>query len=318
MSTSNSAADSKGPRFENRQAPLNSVRPDFFRPSFAIRLPPEMLKTDSYIQDTEFQKLIRRAPEIDLTTAALELARDFCPDLNFSETTEWIRARARDMMTQVARCKSDREILQILSACLGEELGGDDDCYAECESSYINRVVKTGRGLPIATSVVYMGVARHLGIELLGVAAPMHFLTRMDADEGPLFIDSFHHGEILTFSETTDMLVNKTQQSPDIIVRLLEPCNERSIIRRMLHNLKSLFSRQECWTNAWLVQQRLLALSPASYREQRDFALISIRAQRTGLAISLLSDCLQVCPNEDRPVLEQQLAFAKRDAPNWN
>ena len=55
-----------------------------------------------------------------------------------------------------------------------------------------------------------MTLAERLGIELVGVAAPMHFLTRYESIEGPLFLDSFTSGRIMTFVETAGWLQQLT------------------------------------------------------------------------------------------------------------
>ena len=279
-----------------------------------------MLKTDFYTNDIEFQKLLVRDPSADLTVAALEFARDFLPEIDFEQSQEWMRNRAREVMTRVARATCDRQILSILSESLGHtwDIGGDSDCYHDPRASFINCVIESRRGLPITTSAIYMGVARHLGVDLRGVPAPMHFLSRLDADEGPLFIDTFRGGQILTLKETVEMLTQMTQQSDEFIVRFLEPANTRTILIRMLQNLKSLFSTQEKWDSAWKIQHRIATLSPASYREQRDLALISVRANRPGFAVDLLHQCLQVCPDGDKHILRQHLAQAQRAVPIWN
>lgn len=102
------------------------------------------------------------------------------------------------------------------------------------------------------------------------------------------------------------------------IRRSFKPADERTIMIRMLHNLKALFGNQERWLCAWRVQCRLSMLIPGSYRERRDHAILTLRAGRPGEAMDLLQSCLNVCPDDERPILNQHLLQAKRDVPHCN
>ena len=70
--------------------------------------------------DTEFLKLLgRQEDQVDLTIAALELARDAYPGLPFEPTLEWIEGRAAELRGPMTRAGSDEAILGELSECLG-------------------------------------------------------------------------------------------------------------------------------------------------------------------------------------------------------
>jgi len=98
----------------------------------------------------------------------------------------------------------------------------------------------------------------------------------------------------------------------------LKPAGSRTIVIRMLNNLKALYVRQENWPAAWMVQHRLTALAPCSYQERRDLALISLRANRPGHAIDLLHSCLRTCPTDEKPALERHLQEASSQLCRWN
>lgn len=276
---------------------------------------------DSHFEcDAEFLKLMTRRADVDLTAAALELARDAHPRLDFRQTFDWLDDRVRELSGPVARAKTETEALQHLSHCLAEVHGifGDRCCYERPDSSYLNRVIETRRGIPISLSVLYMAVAERLGLELKGVCAPMHFLTRYESLDGVLFIDAFSHGRILTYRECTDWLRSLCHAPPSHLERALQPATPRDIVIRMLNNLKALYVQQENWGAAWKVQHRLAALKPSSYQERRDLALISLQSNHPGPAIDLLQSCLRTCPSHDKDVLEGHLAEASRQLARWN
>ena len=270
--------------------------------------------------DPEFRKLLGRQQDIDLTRAALELARDAQPKLDFEHTIEWIEKRATELRSHIHRAKSDREMLRELVSCLAGTHGlhGDKQAFQRAECSYINRVIETGVGIPISLSVVYVSVAQAAGLELTGVAAPMHFLTRFDTVQGPLFVDAFHAGQVLNYDDCIEWIESMSGLDSDEIEKSLEPASPREVVIRMLNNLKALHVTQEDWEQAWLVQRRLLALHSKAFDHRRDLALIAIKTNRPGVAIDLLETCLKDCPPKDRPLIQSQLQVAEYHLSKWN
>ena len=145
------------------------------------------------------------------------------------------------------------------------------------KAAFLNRVVETGRGLPITLSILYMAVADRVGIDLRGVSAPRHFLTRFESVDGSLFVDPFARGRIISQRECVRWLCEISGLKKADVRVSLKPVGSRTIVIRMLNNLKALYIRQESWPAAWMVQHRLAALLPCSYQERHNLALISIR-----------------------------------------
>jgi regulator of sirC expression with transglutaminase-like and TPR domain len=271
--------------------------------------------------DTEFLKLLgRQEDQVDLTTAALELARDAYPELSFDATFSWIEGRAAELRGPMTRAGSDEAILGELSECLALHHGiiGSREIFEHADGSFLNRVIEQKTGIPISLSVLYMAVAKAAGIELLGVGAPGHFLTRYETFDKPLFVDAYAGGTILTYAEYTQRL-EATQGVPhDDVRQAIEPVGPRLIIIRMLNNLKTLYAKQGEWQACWKVQHRLLALQPSLYGQRRDWAVISLKAGRSGPALEMLEACLKTCPPEDKEFLEQQKIAAHGKLAQWN
>lgn len=279
-----------------------------------------MSLTDAFQLDTQFMRLVRRESDVDLVMAALEIARDGQTELQFEPTLRRLRKSVARLTHPVTQAGSEMEELKLLVRHMTEELNlrGDEDCFSEPESSYLNRVLETGRGIPISLSVIYLSVANNLGIPLEPIAAPAHFLTRLPTDSGHLYVDAFDQGRIMLESECIAWLHDLTELPVAEIRRSLKPVDERTIIIRMLNNLKAVFGSQDAWGAAWRVQLRLSLLIPGSYRERRDLAILALRAGRAGEAIDQLRRCLEICPPDERPVLQQHLKQAEREAPYWN
>ncbi|HXY37383.1 MAG TPA: transglutaminase-like domain-containing protein [Planctomycetaceae bacterium] len=279
-----------------------------------------MTSEPAYACDSEFLKLLTRRADVDLTVVALELARDAYPGIDFRSVLDWLDCCAGQLSGTIVRSHGEVESLQMLAECLAERHGifGDDDCFDRADSSYLHRVIETGRGLPITLSVLYMAVAERVGIDLRGVSAPKHFLTRYESVGGTLFVDAFARGRVLSRNECTKWLSESVGLRRCDARVALKPVGPRAIVIRMLNNLKVLYARQSNWAAAWMVQHRLTALQPASYQERRDLALISLHANRPGHAFDLLRSCLRNCPNDEKPILEHHLQEASTQICRWN
>lgn len=279
-----------------------------------------MLTDYDFARDTEFTKLMARSDDVRLTEVALELARDAYPQLDFSVTLDWIAERAGGISSGILHAHTEEAALNLLSDCLAglHGLRGTRDAYFHADSSYLNRVIETGRGIPISLSVLYMAVANQAGLLLEGVAAPGHFMTRYEAVDGPLFVDAFASGEVLTLDQMLLRVTLSTGFSEERALCVLEPASPRTIVIRMLNNLKSLYFEQEKWDAAWKVQHRLAALQPTSYEERRDLGLLSVKANRPGPAVDLLETCLKSADKSEVTALELHLAEARRQLSEWN
>jgi regulator of sirC expression with transglutaminase-like and TPR domain len=279
-----------------------------------------MSATRSFQDDAQFLRLVRREADIDLVVVTLEIARDEQPGLDFAATLETIRSSVASLTRSVAMAGNDINELNLLINHLTDDLNlrGDDRCFDEPQTSYLNCVLESGRGLPITLSVIYMAIASELGIPLEGIAAPSHFLTRLNSDAGIVYVDPFRQGLMMDEVECVEWLHEITELPTAEIYPTLKPVSERTIIIRMLNNLKTLFGSRDQWTAAWKVQRRLALLKPGSWRERRDLAILTLRAGRPGEAAILLEHCISVCTIPERPVLQHHLRQAQQLIPQFN
>ena len=265
-------------------------------------------------------RLVRRESDVDLVVAALEIARDFQPDLDFAPTQKKLRKAISELTRPIALAGDEVSELNLLVQYLSENLNlhGHHESFDSADCSYLNCVLETGRVIPISLSLIYMAIANELGIPLVGVAAPSHFLTQLQTDRGVMYVDAFRRGHIMDERECVQWLHELTELPVAEIRPTLKPTSDRKIIIRMLYNLKSVFGSEDQWSSAWKVQSRLALLNPGSYREKRDLALLTLRAGRAGEAVTQLESCIAVCSPEERPLLQQNLKEAFREVPRYN
>ncbi|MFH5802841.1 SirB1 family protein [Alienimonas sp. DA493] len=270
--------------------------------------------------DGEFWKLACRRRDVNLTAVALEIARDHDPACDPADTLRWLKARATEARGPVAAAADGRAALTALAdvLCGDHEMCGGEAAFDDPAGSLIHQVIETGTGLPIALSLIYMDVARRVGLELVGVNAPHHFLTRLDTAAGPLFCDPYHGGRVMNADEAVEFLMDRCDLAPAEIADSLHPAPPRAIVVRVLNNLKAIHARRGDWPAAWTVQTRLSALCPADYTERRDLALIALHAGRAGQAVDLLTALLPDAPTAEKPVLKRHLHRAVAQVSKWN
>ena len=100
----------------------------------------------------------------------------------------------------------------------------------------IHRVLEARTGNPITLSVVYLAVARRLGLALSGAECPSHFIVRGATSDGELyFVDVFNGGNVMSFDSCKEMFL--TARSALLDSKDLGPVSPVQIYSRMMRNL---------------------------------------------------------------------------------
>lgn len=214
---------------------------------------------------------------IDVLTGALLIAKDEFPSLDISHEKERIEAIAEPLGRLDDLEAADQ------AALLAERLFGDcgfrgnADDYYDPRNSYLNAVLDRRLGIPITLSLVYTEVARRAGVPASGVGFPGHFLVRIETDSGePLMIDPFGNGRVVGRG-TLESLLERGPTTKRTSRALLAPAAPRTVLARMLGNLKGVYAARGELSRLLVVTSRLLELSPDSATDVRDRGLIAMR-----------------------------------------
>jgi len=114
-------------------------------------------------------------------------------------------------------------------------LRGNRGDYGDPRNSYLHHVLQSGLGIPITLSVCAIEVGRRLDLDIRGVGLPGHFLVVC----GERYADPFHGGRIYAADEVEVAWRRSTGLRHAFDPRLLHPTHARSILLRMLNNLKA-------------------------------------------------------------------------------
>ncbi len=116
-------------------------------------------------------------------------------------------------------------------------LRGNVDEYYDLRNSMLSEVQRTGLGIPITLSVLALEHARRIGVPMLGIGLPGHFIvgSALDAD---LFADPFHGGQLLDRDGVRQLFGRVTNRPERWRESYIAPVSERDIVFRILNNIK--------------------------------------------------------------------------------
>ncbi len=265
-----------------------------------------------------FARIIRCPDEeIDLLRAGLAIAAGDYPGLD----VDFYLARVDQIASAVRARRGDefnpyRSIASINFVLFREQgFRGNRDDYYDPRNSFLNEVLERKTGIPITLSVLYMEVARRVGLELYGVGFPGHFLVKYLGEGEEIVIDPFHEGAIKTDEELEALLNELYRSEVALNPQFLRPVTKKQILERMLNNLKAIYLRREDWQRSLSVADHLVVLDPDSAENRRDRGLLYLKLECFSSAIEDLEAYLRMAPGaEDAVATREQIVFLKRRA----
>jgi regulator of sirC expression with transglutaminase-like and TPR domain len=261
------------------------------------------------------QAVDREETTIDLGKAALTIAVSDYPNLDIAAYLSRIDALAT---TAAGRLGSDADVyrsIATLNFVLFQEHGfcGNRKDYFDPKNSFLNEVLDRKTGIPISLSVLYIEVAKRIGLSLRGVGFPGHFLVKHVGDEEEIVIDPFNQGEILSQQDLETMLHRLYGAKIAFDSGLLEPISKNQILRRMLNNLKIIYLKQNDLIKGLSIVDRLILLDPASGEDIRDRGLIYLQLECFRQALEDIETYLRLAPHaEDAQAIRRQVTALTR------
>ncbi len=258
---------------------------------------------------------------IDLAEAALLIAKEEYPAL---EVAHYL-SRLEDMAGEVRGLNDITTDPHRLITSLGEyvfrHLGfqGNSGDYYDPRNSFLNDVLDRRTGIPITLSIVYMGVARRIGLVLQGVALPGHFLVKYVGSDEEIVIDPFHGGAIISPVDCQRLIDRVFQGKLTFEPRFLAGVGTRQILFRMLNNLKAIYCTNQEYGKALGVVERMQILDPKAVNEVRDRGLLLCQLKRFPEAMLVLERYLHLMPAaEDAEVIREHLRSLRERVASLN
>ena len=260
-------------------------------------------------------QLERDEADIDLGRAALLFARVEYPDLDVDGYLCRFDAMAADLRPRVSPTEEPGRVVQTLAEYLFRELGfsPNEADYYDARNSYLNDVLDRRTGIPISLSAIYLELGKRLGLPFEGVGLPGHFLVRLAHPFLPVLVDPFGQGKLVTEDECRARLRSLYGDRVELTPSMLRAVGPKSILFRMLANLKGVYARQEEYARAVRTIGLMLLVDPAAVGEYRDRGLLRFRAgdlKHAGLDLEHYLELLPEAP--DANAIREQLALIDR------
>jgi len=249
---------------------------------------------------SRFEAEVARAePELDLASAALLLAAEEYPQLPLAPYLRRLDLLAERVHDRLGDETAPPVVVQELNRVLFEEEGfrGNVDAYYDVRNLFLNDVLDRRLGVPYTLGVVYLEVGWRLGLPLVGVAFPGHFLVRYEGEAVRLLVDPFERGR-LRFEDQAQELLDRVYGG---MVRLrpefLQTASKRDILVAILTSLKGIYLNARDDRRALAAIERILVLRPAAAGELRDRGMLLARVGRADEAIADLERYLAAVPD---------------------
>jgi regulator of sirC expression with transglutaminase-like and TPR domain len=175
---------------------------------------------------------------IDLLHAALLIARLDNEEVNVGPYLQQVERMTREINSRLPKEADEKAKREELNRFLFEESGfhGSRSDYYHRSNSYLNEVIDDREGLPITLSVLYMEMARRLGLKVVGVPLPGHFMVRHEPKKGPpQLIDVYEGGKALSRAEAEARIRDITGEP--LRDEDFTAADKKAILVRMFHNL---------------------------------------------------------------------------------
>ncbi|MBL9152501.1 MAG: tetratricopeptide repeat protein [Verrucomicrobiales bacterium] len=239
--------------------------------------------------------------EIDLFRAGLQIARLENADLDldyYHGLFDRLVAEARPTIDKAG--PADRDRVRSLAKFLFDEAGfhGSRSEYYHPGNSYLNEVLEYREGLPITLSIVFVELARRLGIDgVEGIPLPGQFLVghrETEADPPLALIDVYDGGRFISRREAEQLSWSITGNFPG--ADAFEASPPREIVIRMLRNLIGIDMQERRPEDALPYIDLLLVVSPEEPQERFQRALLRVQTKNLDGAKTDLDWLLQHRP----------------------
>jgi serine protease Do len=208
--------------------------------------------------------------ESDLLRCALLLSKHDNADLDMAVYERGVEQMVRELRGDGEIAAGAAKAVRRLNRYLFEENGfhGSRSDYSNPSNSYLNEVLDDREGLPITLSVLYIELARRLGVQgVAGIPLPGRFMVGYrEKEHGEIaLVDVYEGGRLLTMEEGVASVSEDGMVPPSA----KRPASKREILLRMVRNLLGpLMDARNTPREALPYLEIALALDPEAARER--------------------------------------------------
>jgi len=180
--------------------------------------------------------LVSRGKDLDLEAGMLIISEFGHPDVNPESVSCQLDQLAEEFSERLQGNPVPHKIVELLVNFLFNEkqFAGNRENFFDTDNSYLNTVLERKVGIPISLSAICILIARRLGLPIVGVGLPGHFIVKYDAPGSAILFDPFYKGKVLTREQCVQRVQSLGHKFEE---HYLGSCTHREILVRMINNL---------------------------------------------------------------------------------
>lgn len=237
----------------------------------------------------------------DVAEVALLMAAELGEAMVLAEQMTKIEALASEAALYVNPQQSPELIAKALCHFMKTVKGflGNSEDYYQADNSFLNKVLERRLGIPISLAILYLGIARRLGVtNMVGVGFPGHFLVKIDADK-PILIDPYFH-KIIQEDECEERLQHVYGKHARLHRSHLHAVSSAELLARLSRNLVEIYSHRHAYEKALTACNRTIKLDADLPEDYYTRALLYEKLECATAAIQAYAEFIYRAPQDER------------------
>ncbi len=236
-------------------------------------------------------------PNFNLVEKCLKFAQILeYPELDISKYIKKINLMGNSLKETITEVKNPTYLISILNEYMFENLGfkGDVEDYYNPKNNFLNEVIDNKVGIPITISILYVEIAKFIGLNLKIVGFPAHILVKHNEE---MILDPFYGGRLLDIDDLQELLDRSYGGEIEFQPEFLNEVKPEKLIIRIARNLKNSYTHSFAYEKALRCVNMILSLEPESPEDVRDQGILEERMLNSDLALQYLNKYLELNPN---------------------
>ena len=149
---------------------------------------------------------------------------------------------ATEASNQIKDKKSPEEAVKALTHFIfvEKEFKGNSENFFDPDNTYFSQMLKHKRGIPITLSALCVFVGQRLGLPIVGVGLPGHYIAKYDSLSQPIYFDPFEKGRILSWADCVKLVERMGYHFEE---HYLVTSTNRETLARMMNNLIVIYNK---------------------------------------------------------------------------
>ena len=236
------------------------------------------------------------------------------PDLDIEQYIQKISQMGKTLKDSTSDVKNPTYLVSILNEFLFDNMGysGEVDDYYNPKNNFLNEVIDKKSGLPITLSILYVELAKFIGLDLKIVGFPSHVLVKYNEE---MVLDPFNDGRLVDIDDLQEILDRNFDGQVEFEPEFLDELNTEQVLVRLARNLKNSYFQSYANEKALKCINMTLAIEPESPEDIRDKGILEEKLLNHEEALQYLNQYLEINPNaEDVDFILEMIRSIKTNA----